>query len=262
VSPLRAGNTDEVRKELAREKNIVVSLRTVERAVVPLWRELMVKTRTRQTAFEWMRAVLQKDINPHVLYSEIGDAPEIETLLQRLHEGRLSDRSRSMVVLASHRGLSGRLICSFVGISKTTRSKYLRSFKDGGIEALFTRQIRVTRKFEDESLKQAIFRLLHEPPLNYDINRATWIMSDLTRVLRETGHPACPAVIRKITKAAGYRWRKARIALTSSDPNYSEKLDRISSILSNLRSDEVFFSIDEFGPFAVKMKPGLMLRIR
>ena len=57
-------------------------------------------------------------------------------------------------------------------------------------------------------------------------------MSDLTRVLRETGHPACPDVIRKITKVAGYRWRKARIALTSSDPNYNEKLDNIRSISS------------------------------
>ena len=66
-------------------------------------------------------------------------------------------------------------------------------------------------------------------------------------------------MICKITKAAGYRWRKARIVLTSSDPNYTEKLDRIRSILSGLRSDEAFFSIDEFGPFAVKMKPGRML---
>jgi hypothetical protein len=66
-------------------------------------------------------------------------------------------------------------------------------------------------------------------------------------------------VIRKITKVAGYRWRKARIVLTSADPHYTEKLDHIRSILSELRSDEAFFSIDEFGPFAVKMKPGRML---
>ena len=91
---------------------------------------------------------------------------------------------------------------------------------------------RSTRKFDDETIKQAVFGLLHEPPSNYGINRTTWIMSDLTRVLRETGHPACPEVIRKITKAAGYRWRKARIVLTSSDPNYTEKLDHIRSISS------------------------------
>jgi hypothetical protein len=83
-------------------------------------------------------------------------------------------------------------------------------------------------------------------------------MLDLSRVLRETGHPACPEVIRTITKAAGYRWRKARVVLTSSDPDYTEKLGRIRSILTGLGPDEAFFSIDEFGPFAVKMKPGRM----
>ena len=84
-------------------------------------------------------------------------------------------------------------------------------------------------------------------------------MGDLCQVLGEMGQPACPQVIRKITKAAGYRWRKARVVLTSSDPAYSEKLDRIRSILSGLQPDEAFFSIDEYGPFAVKMQPGRAL---
>ena len=66
-------------------------------------------------------------------------------------------------------------------------------------------------------------------------------------------------MIRKITKAAGYRWRKARVVLTSNDPDYTEKLNRVPSILSGLRPDEAFFSIDEFGPFAVKKKPGRAL---
>lgn len=47
--------------------------------------------------------------------------------------------------------------------------------------------------------------------------------------------------------------------LTSYDPEYTEKLDRIRSVLSGLRPDEAFFSIDEFGPFSVKMKPGRAL---
>jgi DDE superfamily endonuclease len=66
-------------------------------------------------------------------------------------------------------------------------------------------------------------------------------------------------VIRKITKAAGYRWRKARIVLTSNDPEFSEKLERVRTILSKLGPDEEFFSIDEFGPFAVKAKLGRTL---
>ena len=132
-------------------------------------------------------------------------------------------------------------------------------FKTGGQVTLFERQTKARRKFDNEAVKQAIFGLLHEPPSNYGINRTTWVMPDLTRVLRETGHPACREVVRKITKAAGYRWRKARVVLTSSDPDYTEKLDRVRSILSGLRPDEAFFSIDEFGPFAVKMRPGRAL---
>lgn len=66
-------------------------------------------------------------------------------------------------------------------------------------------------------------------------------------------------MIRRITKVAGYRWRKARIVLTSLDPDYTEKLNHIRSILSRLRPDEALFSIDEFGPFSVKMKPGRSL---
>ena len=47
--------------------------------------------------------------------------------------------------------------------------------------------------------------------------------------------------------------------VTGNLPESSEKLGRIRSILSNLGPDEAFFSIDEFGPFAVKTKPGLAL---
>ena len=84
-------------------------------------------------------------------------------------------------------------------------------------------------------------------------------MSDLCRVLREKGRSVCPQVVRRITKAAGYRWCKARVVLTSHDPAYSEKLDRIRTILSGLGPDEAFFSIDEFGPFAVRTTPGRTL---
>ena len=84
-------------------------------------------------------------------------------------------------------------------------------------------------------------------------------MQLLRKVLAEIGHPVSPAVVRRITSNAGYKWRKARVVLTSTDPTYSEKLDRIHSILANLQSDEAFFSIDEYGPFAVKMYGGSKL---
>lgn len=217
------------------------------------------RAEAQRNAFEWMRSVLQKEMDDKAVCREIGDLPDVTTLLHRLYTGRLSDRNRSMVILASRRGLSSRTICGFLSIDMHTCRKYLHTFEFGGAAALFARSTRSTRKFDDETVKKAVFGLLHEPPSNYGINRTTWIIADLSRILRENGCPACPEVIRKITKAAGYRWRKARVVLTSSDPSYTEKLDRIRSILSGLGPDEAFFSIDEFGPFAVKMKPGRTL---
>jgi transposase len=206
-----------------------------------------------------MRAVLQKEITLDALRRDVGDVPDVSFLVDRLYDGRLSDRNRSMVVLASRRGLSRSTVCAFLSISRNTHRKYLRTFAIGGQASLFARQTRAGRKFDNEAVKQAVFKLLHEPPCNYGINRTAWIMPDLSRVLREKGCPACPAVIRKIVKAAGYRWRTARVVLTSADPEYTEKLNQIRRILARLGPDEAFFSIDEFGPFAVKMQPGRAL---
>src|SRR3954454_7555960 len=58
--------------------------------------------------------------------------PELARLLQGLYDGRLSDRNRSMVVLATRRGLRRGVVCPFLGIDKRTRRKYLRLFEQGG----------------------------------------------------------------------------------------------------------------------------------
>lgn len=47
--------------------------------------------------------------------------------------------------------------------------------------------------------------------------------------------------------------------LTSNDPDYRNKLDHIQYILNNLGCKEGFFSIDEYGPFAVKHRQGRKL---
>ncbi|RKE26166.1 DDE superfamily endonuclease [Paraburkholderia sp. BL23I1N1] len=214
--------------------------------------------RPRFDAFGWMLAVLQKKVAVQELKYQTDDLPDLEVLLNRLYVGKLSDRNKALAIIAWRRGLTGRTICGFLGISSSTYNVYKRTFTEGGSQALFSRKS-PPRKSENETLKAMIFRVLHEPPSNYDINRTTWTMHLLRKVLGENGNAACPEVIRAITRAAGYRWRKARIVLTSADPDYSEKLDHIRSILANLKSDEAFFSIDEYGPFVIKMYSGCRL---
>src|SRR5258708_36377802 len=98
----------------------------------------------RSAAFEWMRSVLQKEISDDALRREIADLPDLKRLLRRLYEGRLSERNRSMVVLASKRGLGGDLICSFLNIDRKSYRKYLQKFECGGDTELFAHQINTT----------------------------------------------------------------------------------------------------------------------
>jgi transposase len=217
------------------------------------------KTFPKQSTQNWLLAMLHKDVNAEELPRSIIGHPDLKILLERLKRGRLGDRRRSIAVLGNRSGLPSGSICSAFNLSRQTYRRYVRLFDEGGAAALFAARISPLRKFDKETVKKAIFSLLHQPPSNHGINRTTWKMADLSRIMKETGEPAGEDVIRKIVKQAGYRWRKARVVLTSNDSEFSEKLHHIQSILSGLKADEAFFSIDEFGPFAIKAHPGRTL---
>jgi hypothetical protein len=104
-----------------------------------------------------------------------------------------------------------------------------------------------------------VFSLLHTPPSQHGFNRTTWTLLDLYNTLRAQGARTTKRNLSAVIRRAGYRWKQARITLTSTDPDYRNKLDGIRLVLSRLQEDEAFFSIDEFGPFAVKMRGGRSL---
>ena len=215
--------------------------------------------RQRLADIEWMRQVLQKETNDDALHHELADIPDLCVLLRHLRKSRLRNRNRAMIVLASHRGIPNQTICGFLGVGKALVRKCQSKFGSGGANTLFAPQSKSNRKIDNEKLRNAVFSLLHEPPTYHGINRTSWTMPLLCQVLKKNGTQIGPALISKMIKAAGYKWRKAKVVLTSNDPTYMEKLARIRYILSNLQPDEAFFSIDEYGPFAIKTKPGRTL---
>ena len=115
------------------------------------------------------------------------------------------------------------------------------------------------KKFENPKYKNEVFKILHGPPLLHGINRTSWKMEDIHSIMSKKGLPIAIVNIRKIIRNAGYQVRKAKKVLTSTDPLYREKLTKITKILQSLKSKEKFFSIDEFGPFAVKTQGGRSL---
>jgi transposase len=217
-------------------------VRARRRDADPLWRELSEKPIPREfrpnggqacnqlrryvaarlSPWLWMHEVMQGLLPTDSISLGDRDPDEISELLRRIKECGLADRNKALAVIASRQGISPCIICRFLGLDRKSLRRYLRLFAEGGTAALFSRQVDPSRALTNASTKQAVFALLHEPPANHGINRTTWKMADLVRVLRSRGYSVCPQNIRRITKAAGYRWRKARTVLTSNDPDYAQ----------------------------------------
>ena len=215
------------------------------------------RLRATLSAFDWMRKILQGEVSLNALTRELGELSDLNELLAVVTEGRLSDRNRALAVLGRERGFSINDVCGFLHLSKDSCLKYCRRYREGGAVLLMARKTPSTTKFDKEPNKQAVFSLVHTPPSTYGINRTTWRMADLEEVMRRQGLPLGQDVIRRIFKESGYKWRSARVVLTSTDPEYRTKVAGIKKILSELGRDEAFFSIDEYGPFAVNKKGGV-----
>lgn len=111
-------------------------------------------------------------------------------------------------------------------------------------------------KYQKEEYIESLFSILHAPPKDFGFNRTSWRLPDIHAAMKAKGLPLGHNYICKIIKNAGYRFRSAKKVLTSTDPEYKEKLMQITGILSRLAANEKFFSIDEFGPFAIKIQGG------
>ena len=184
----------------------------------------------------------------------------------KLHaNARTCSHCRSLIVgRVADDGKTPRAVATDFRVSERTVRKWLRRFQADGLAGLTDRSCRphhIARRDlqPGKELHDAVFSLLHTPPSEHGFNRTTWKLSELRNTLRAQGIVSTQRNINAVIKSAGYRWKQARVTLTSTDPDYRNKLDGIRLVLSRLQEDEAFFSIDEFGPFAVKMRGGRSL---
>jgi transposase len=166
------------------------------------------------------------------------------------------------------RVMDGQMVASVARdfrVSAKTVHKWVARFRAAGstgLEDRSSRPHRIARRNLEpgKELGEAVFALLHTPPRDSGFNRTAWRLADLHSALRTLGMLTTQNNLSIVIKQTGYQWKKARVTLTSSDPLYREKVDAIKKALSDLKDDEAFFSIDEFGPFAVKMRGGKALQ--
>lgn len=210
---------------------------------------------------EWMHHLLQGKLGLPTVLTDCLDVPceHATEILARIRRGPLRSRNRGIAVLAHLKGIPKRAIARFLMLDHRMVAKYIREYDRHGIEGLATHHRSGELKHEQESVKNAVFAVLHSPPQSHGLNRTSWRMNDLKKVLRRHGVMVSKDIIRRIVKDAGFRFRSAKRSLTSTDPQYHEKLAEVTRILSELTPVQKFFSIDEFGPFAVKIQGGRAL---
>jgi transposase len=179
---------------------------------------------------------------------------------------RSNDRTKwakAVVVIDSHRGAGPTSLSSKVEKSLRKVKEWIQAYIQKGVQALrptTTRRQRSERLAEMKLKRDQIIEILHESPQIHGINRASWSLKALAQAFeKQYGQFIGKSTVSDYVMAEGYTFKKARRVLTSPDPRYREKLQEITRVLSNLREDEKFFSIDEFGPFSVRMRGGMAL---
>ena len=211
---------------------------------------------------DWMHLVLQGAKTSieikHDLATALSD-DDVTRLLDYVKTKPLRLRNRALALLAYCNGITPGHIASFLCVERKTARQYIAEFKASGIDGVMDTSRKEIKKADDPNYVAAVFKTLHTPPSIYGFNRTTWRMDDLQAALSKQGLRIAKVNIRKIIKDAGYKVRKAKKVLTSTDPASREKLQKITQILASLKPDEKFFSIDEFGPFAVKIVGGRAL---
>jgi len=167
---------------------------------------------------------------------------------------------RAVALLDLENGIPITKISKKIERSPRTIKKWVKHYENKGLIGLdLHRKKKVDKKISDKikQNKKRLIKIIHQTPQTYDVNRTSWSLKTLAETFGKIyGEPISKSSISEYIRSEGYTFKKARKTLTSPDPQYREKVAKITDILSNLSPKDKFFSIDEFGPFAIKLRGG------
>lgn len=148
--------------------------------------------------------------------------------------------------------------------SADTMLHWLRLYEKHGLEAVSRpgskQPISKERQTAIEKRIDELVHLVRQSPKTYGIDRNSWTLMDLAYTYGElSGRTFHHSTIRTYLWKRGVKYKRSREMIVSTDPQYREKYEHIQRILSGLSENEKFFSIDEYGPKAVRPKGGAVL---
>lgn len=205
---------------------------------------------------KWRRAT---NLCPHAHGKVKTITPEDAEILQDWRNSSdLHQWQRAVIIQGSYEGKNLIELSEKIEVGLKCVLVWINKFKREGINGLIRKRCtgepwaaQVSDK--EEKLK----KLLHETPAINGFNRTTWCLRDLSSAFEKRyGIKMSLGLVSVYIHRFGFQFKKAKVALTSPDPRFREKVDHIKSILSHLGPRERFFSIDEMGPLSIKLKGG------
>jgi len=169
---------------------------------------------------------------------------------------------KAIVIQGSYNGISVQKLAEQVEVSIKTLQHWIVRYQTKGIADFYDKPYTKNPAMIDQvRIKESnLMKLIHETPKLHGINRPAWQIKDLSATYKKVhGENMCVQSVSDYLKKNGYSIKRAKNVLTSPDPKFREKLAHLKNILGNLGTNDRFFSIDEYGPFAVKIKGGRSL---
>lgn len=208
---------------------------------------------TGATYDELLREIPATGKEPALLASPL-TAEQHDDLRKLWRTGRPHERRFCAIMELAAIGLAAHDIADIASVSSRTVARTIAAHNDFGL-CLPRRRRTPCPDYADR--KKRILEIFHATPHAYGINRTTWSGSALRKAYRETyGEDVGRSTACRMIASEGYRASKARRVLTSSDPEYREKVERLLRILHGLKKDEALFFVDEMGPMRVKKYGG------
>ena len=135
---------------------------------------------------------------------------------------------RCHILLASARGDTSTVIAQAVGCSPQAVRNVLRAFETRGLAvvAMQSRRPHTAAKIFDAERSQQLKPLLHQSPREFGKARSTWTLALAAEVCAEHGITAervSYETLRAALQRLGVGWRRAKMWITSPDPQYALK---------------------------------------
>jgi len=174
-----------------------------------------------------------------------------------LHKKYSPKATAILLINEGHRLLE---VMKATNAAKGTIYRWLRNFNKDRIESITIRINAPERERIKAERQTRVIGIIHKMPSLYGINRATWTYGAIAEAYeKEYGTSISKDKVQSVIHNTNYSWRHARRVLTSPDPEYKAKVERLLDTLQGLKEGERFFFIDEVGPYQVKKYGGRLL---